>query len=88
MEKCDDVHLIAAREGSDAAMWKCDDGRSKLSGCATDHCIVFPLPGAKQFNNFVTVHRLEAASILTGKQNQCDKDLCVARCEDLSLLAA
>ena len=87
MEKCNDVKLIAAREGS-AAADECDDGTSKFSGCATDHCIVLPLPGGKQYNYFVTIRRLEAESILTGTHTQCDQDLCVARCTDLTLLAA
>ena len=78
---------------NDKDLPKCEDGSSSLSGCASEYCIVL-VPGiivpGKGYaeTNFVKIERLLTSSMMNTAGSECEQDLCVAKCEKFSLIAA
>ena len=93
IKKCNEISLIDAKMQNDKDLPKCEDGSSSLSGCASEYCIVL-VPGiivpGKGYaeTNFVKIERLLTSSMMTNTGSECEQDLCVAKCEKLSLIAA
>ena len=81
----DEISMIAAKtESEDSNTETCDDGSSLLSGCATDYCIALKLPES----NFVRITDFLESSMMTESSADCTEDLCVAKCQQLQLIAA
>ena len=83
--KCDEISMIAAKtESDDSNTDTCDDGSPMLSGCATDYCIALKMPES----NFVRITDFLESSMMTESSAECTEDLCVAKCQQLQLIAA
>ena len=84
IKKCNEITMIAAKMQNDKDIPKCDDGSNRLSGCASDYCIALEVEETK----FVKIVDLLRASMMTTTSADCIEDLCVAKCQELSLIAA
>ena len=83
--KCRDISMIAAKtenEGSDTET--CADGSPLLDDCANKYCIALRL----QESNYVRIQDFLETSMMTESSADCTEDLCVAKCQQLQLIAA
>ena len=77
--KCNEFSLIAAKTENEIS-----DEETCSKGCASDFCIVLKLPES----NFVRIQDFDEASMMTESSTDCTEDLCVAKCEQLHLIAS
>ena len=84
IRKCNEITMLAAKMPNDKEMPKCEDGSKTLSGCSSEYCIALELPES----NFVKIQSFLQTPMMTTTSADCEEDFCVAKCEEISLIAA
>ena len=84
LTKCNEITMIAAKMPNDKDLPKCSDGSSMLNGCSSEYCIALKMKGS----NFVKITDVLRTSMMTTTGSDCEEDLCVAKCQKLTLIAA
>ena len=83
--KCQDISMIAAKtENEDSDTKTCANGSPLLDDCSSKYCIALKLPES----NYVRIQGFLETSMMTESSADCTEDLCVAKCQQLQLIAA
>ena len=83
--KCRAISMIAAKTENDKfESDTCANGSPKLDDCSSKFCIALKLPES----NFVRIQDFLETSMMTESSADCTEDLCVAKCQQLQLIAA